>query len=125
MGTIAIVCDFDETLGPDTISFLLEKNNIPYDKFWPEVYAMVKDSWDPPLAYMHQLLEYAKSGKIDISKKALNSLGKKLHLFPGLPKAFSELREYVRNHSLLKKTKIKLELYIISGGIEDMILGGR
>jgi len=120
---IAIICDFDETLGPDTISFLLEKNGIPYDKFWPEVYVMVKDSWDPPLAYMHLLLEYSKRGRLDLSEKALLSLGKKLPLFPGLPKAFIELQKYVNKEPLLKKTGIKLEFYIISGGLEDMILG--
>jgi 2-hydroxy-3-keto-5-methylthiopentenyl-1-phosphate phosphatase len=121
--TIAIICDFDETLGADTISFLLEKNNIPYDKFWPEVYALVKESWDPPLAYMHLLLEYSKKGKLDLSQKNLFSIGKKLPLFPGLPKAFSELKEYVKTEPSLKQTGVKLEFYIISGGMEDVILG--
>lgn len=120
---IAIICDFDETLGPDTISFLLEKNNISYDKFWPEVYGMVKESWDPPLAYMHLLLEYSKKRKLDLSQKSLHALGKKLSLFPGLPKAFAELKEYVKTEESLKQAGVKLELYIISGGLEDMILG--
>lgn len=119
---IAIVCDFDETLGVDTIGFLLSSNKISGDNFWQKVYQMVKDGWDPPLAYMHQLLEYAKEGKINLSQKALNSLGKKLPLFPGLPKAFLELKEYIKQESSLK-TKIKLEFYIISGGLEDIILG--
>lgn len=120
---IAIICDFDDTLGTDTISYLLAQNEIPEDKFWPEVYAMVKDSWDPPLAYMHLLLEYAKKGKIDISKRTLSNLGKKLPLFPGLPKAFIELKEYVKTEPALKDARVTLEFYIISGGLEDMILG--
>lgn len=120
---IAIICDFDETLGPDTISFLLAQNNIPEDEFWPKVYALVKDSWDPPLAYMHLLLEYSKKGKIDLSQKTLAGLGKKLKLFPGLPKAFSELKEYVKKEPSLKGARVKLEFYIISGGLEDMIRG--
>jgi 2-hydroxy-3-keto-5-methylthiopentenyl-1-phosphate phosphatase len=120
---IALVCDFDDTLGPDTISFLLAQNNIPEDEFWPQVYAMVKDSWDPPLAYMHLLLDYSKKGKIDISQKTLASFGKKLKLFPGLPKAFIELKEYVKKQPVLKSARVKLEFYIISGGLEDMIRG--
>ncbi len=120
---IALVCDFDETLGPDTISFLLEQQHISYDEFWSQVYAMVKDSWDPPLAYMHLLLDYAKKGKIDLSQKALLRLGKLLPLFPGLPKSFTELKEYVRKEASLKDARVQLEFYIISGGLEDMIRG--
>lgn len=120
---IAIVCDFDDTLGPDTISFLLEKNNIPYDVFWTQVYEMVKDSWDPPLAYTHLLLDYSRKGKIDLSKKTLTNLGKALPLFPGLPKTFLELKDYVLRESSLKSARVKLEFYVISGGLEDMIRG--
>lgn len=120
---IAIVCDFDETLGPDTTTFLLAQNNISEDEFWPQVYTLIQDSWDPPLAYMHLLLEYSKKGKIDISKKTLTNFGKKLPLFSGLPKAFVELKEYVKKEPALKDTRVKLEFYIISGGLEDMIMG--
>src|SRR5438876_584658 len=114
---IAIVCDFDETLGIDTITFLLTKNKIPQEKFWKEVASLVKDSWDPPLAYMHLLMEYAKAGKIDLSEKTLQKIGSKLSLFPGLPHAFAELHTYVKKEPLLKEAKVKLEIYIISGGL--------
>jgi len=121
---IAIVCDFDDTLGIDTIGFLLSTTNIPLDKFWQETKDMVRnDGWDPPLAYMHQLLECSKRGEVDISKKALNNWGKKLPLFPGLPKAFAELHDYVKNSEMIKEAQIELEFYIISGGLEEMILG--
>jgi len=120
---IAIVCDFDETLGPDTISFLIAQNNISYDEFWSEVYARVKDGFDPPLAYMQLLMEYARKGKIDLSQKTLRALGAKLPLFPGLPKAFAELKSFVKKEPRLKKLDISLETYIISGGLEDLILG--
>lgn len=120
---IAIICDFDETLGPDTISYLLTQNNVPEDEFWSQVYALVKDSWDPPLAYMYLLLEYAKKGKIDISEKRLRLLGKTLSLFSGLPKAFIELKDYVAKEPSLKSARVKLEFYVISGGLEDMIRG--
>lgn len=120
---IAIICDFDDTLGSDTISFLLEKNTISYDAFWSEVYDMVKASWDPPLAYMHLLLDYSRKGKIDLSQDALRKLGKKLPLFPGLPKVFVELKEYVKKEESLKGARVKLEFYIISGGLEDMVRG--
>jgi len=120
---IAIVCDFDETLGIDTITYLLTENNVSQEEYWKEVAALVKKSWDPPLAYMYLLMEYAKQGKIDISEAALRKLGKKLPLFPGLPTALSQLHAYVKTEPFLKETKVKLEFFIISGGLEDMIRG--
>src|SRR5882724_342703 len=120
---IAVIFDFDETLGPDTISFLLTSNNLNPKTFWQEVDQMVAEHWDPPLAYMHLLWQYSNEGKIDLSQKALQKLGKKLPLFPGLPKAFAELREYVSKESSLQEARVRLEFYIVSGGIEEMIHG--
>ena len=119
---IGIVFDFDETLGHDTISFVLKKQNIPVVAFWKKVNAMVEDGWDPPLAYMHLLLELSKDGKLDVSKRSLQTLGKKLPLFPGLPSALMELKKFVSSSKELKKSRIVLEMYVISGGLEDVIL---
>ncbi|CAN5140920.1 HAD family hydrolase [soil metagenome] len=118
---IAIVFDFDETLGPDTISLFLEKNAISPKAFWPKVDELFDEGWDPPLAYMHLLLKYSQEGKIDLSLKSLKKIGKKLPLFPGLPTAFTDLKAFIKDHSLLQKSRIRLEFYVISGGLEDMI----
>lgn len=118
---IAIVFDFDETLGPDTISHVLQEQNITPNKFWKEVNSMVEEGWDPPLAYMHLLLEASKKGKLDVSRKSLQIFGKKLPLFPGLPSALKELKEYVLANPSFKKSHITLEMYIISGGLEEVI----
>jgi hypothetical protein len=84
---IAVVFDFDETLGPDTISFFLQKQGINVDKFWQDVKGLISEEWDPPFAYMHQMLLLAKQKKLDLSKKILASTGLELPLFPGLPEA--------------------------------------
>lgn len=118
---IGIVFDFDETLGPDTISYTLKEQNISPITFWKEVNEMVASGWDPPLAYMHLLLKLSKEKKLNISKQFFKRLGKKLPLFPGLPLALKELKEYVSTNSSLKKSHIKLEIYIISGGLEEVI----
>lgn len=118
---IAIVFDFDETLGPDTISFFLKEQKIDPAKFWKEVNIMVQDGWDPPLAYMHRTVELQNEGKLDLSRKALSKAGKSLKLFPGLPGAFGEFRNFVRTNSELKEARISLEFYVISGGFEDLI----
>ena len=118
---IAIVFDFDETLGPDTISFVLEKQNITPNTFWREVNDMVGAGWDPPLAYMHLLVEASKEGRLDISKRSLQIFGKKLPLFTGLPSALKELKEYVSTNPSFNKSHVTLEMYIISGGFEEVI----
>jgi 2-hydroxy-3-keto-5-methylthiopentenyl-1-phosphate phosphatase len=120
---IAIIFDFDETLGPDTISYFLTANNISPRSFWERVDEMVEQGWDPPLAYMKLLLDFAAEEKIDLTQKALRKLGKKLPLFSGLPKAFQELREYIRREPNLKDARVQLEFYVISGGLEEIILG--
>jgi len=118
---IALVFDFDETLGPDTITFFLKEQGIDVTKFWEEVKEMVEDSWDPPLAYMDIMLKLSKEKKLDISKEALQRAGEKLALFPGLPEAFEELTNYAKTNPELKDIKISLEFYIISGGLEEII----
>lgn len=120
---IAIVFDFDETLGPDTISLFLQEQKIVPAKFWQEINSMVSDGWDPPLAYMHKMLSLSQEGKLDISKKALVKTGKSLKLFPGLPGAFSELRNFIRTNTELKQARVSLEFYIASGGLEELIRG--
>jgi len=118
---IAIVFDFDETLGPDTISLFLEQQKIKPAGFWDGVNEMVTEGWDPPLAYMHKMLVLSAAGKLDISKKALSKTGRSLKLFPGLPNAFSELQDFVNTSTQLKPARVSLEFYIVSGGLEEMI----
>ena len=118
---IAIVFDFDETLGPDTISFFLQKNDFDPKIFWQDVNKMVQDGWDPPLAYMQKMLALSKVGKLDISKQSLSKIGKQLFLYPGLPNALLELKEYVSQNKDLQEARVVLEFYIISGGLEEII----
>jgi hypothetical protein len=120
---IALIFDFDGTLGPDTISSLLREQKIDPENFWADVAKLVKADWDPPLAYMHLLWQYAREEKVDLSQKQLREIGSRLQLFPGLPQAFAELKSYVTTHIELQKARVKLEFYIISGGIEEMIRG--
>jgi phosphoglycolate phosphatase-like HAD superfamily hydrolase len=120
---IALIFDFDGTLGPDTISSLLTAQKIDPKEFWSRVADMVKNDWDPPLAYMHLLWQYAQDEKVTLSAKNLRAIGAKLQLFPGLPNAFAELKGFVATHPELQKARVKLEFYVISGGIEEIIRG--
>jgi len=124
---IAIICDFDGTLGPDMISFLLEEYGIDPKMFWDKITSMVEeDGWDPAQAYLNEIVKYAKRNKIpDLTKTRLRRLGAKLQLFPGVPQVFPELKRFVKTNAKLKSLTAPIELryYIISGGLEQMIRG--
>lgn len=120
---IALIFDFDGTLGPDTITTLLMEHKIDPDHFWSEVSRLVSKEWDPPFAYMHILSDYAKQGKLELAPERLKEIGKKLQLYQGLPDAFDELKSFVSTRKELKQSRISLEYYIISGGIEEIIRG--
>ena len=116
---IAIICDFDGTLGPDMISFLLSEYGIDPKRFWDDITRMVTDGWDPAQAYMHEILKRIPS----LTKENLHQVGSKLPLFPGIPEVFSELKEFVQMHENLKAVPINIEYYIISGGLEEITPG--
>lgn len=123
---IGIIFDFDDTLGPDTISFLLKEYDINPEDFWAEIKEQVKKGYDPPQAYMNRILQYVQEGVMrDLTKEKLRNLGSKLSLFPGLPDAFDEARRRISSWRAdeLKKAGVRLEFYIISGGLEEIVRG--
>ena len=64
MITKAIICDCDNTLMPDLPSLLLKNNGIEPQTFWDKIDLLVKDGWDPPIAWMTELIKLIKDGKI-------------------------------------------------------------
>jgi FMN phosphatase YigB (HAD superfamily) len=61
---LAIVFDFDDTLLPDSTTLLLEKHQIDPRNFWgKEVKNLIDLGFDPPHAYLRQLLKNIGKGK--------------------------------------------------------------
>ena len=84
METIAIICDYDNTLAPDTTSMLLKDNGIDLDGFWKVIGNKVKLGWDPPVAWMTEIAELIKNGKISQDTNAkLAEFGKSATPFSG------------------------------------------
>ena len=122
--TIAVICDCDETLAPDTTNFLLEQNGIDIEPFWHEIGKMISLGWDPPLAWMTRTLELIKSGKIKHNtNEKLAELGKKITPYDGVPDFIVQLKQLVADNKDFAKAKIDIEFYIISSGFEDLISG--
>ena len=120
--TIALICDCDGTLANDTSHFLLEQNTIPNDSFWNEVGKLVKNGWDPPLAWMTKMLELMQTREIEQDTNTkLKQLGKNIEFYSGVPKLVSELKSKISENSDFVTAGVNLQSFIVSQGIEDLI----
>lgn len=120
---IAVIFDFDDTLTDDATTKLLESKKIDTNKFWrEETTALTKDGWDPALAYLQLLLNYAGEGKPlgKISNADLRAFGGTLDFYPGIPEVFEELTAQVQEHDASRPS---IEFFIVSGGLEEVMKG--
>ena len=120
---IAILFDFDGTLAGDSITSMLKKSNIDADEFWERITKMVERGWDPPIASMTRILELVGDGSLDLTTNRMRELGGELKPFSGLPEMFDQLQQMVKDKREFSDAGIKLEFYIISGGLEEIIRG--
>jgi hypothetical protein len=127
---IAIVYDFDGTLAPGNMQ---ERDFIPAigmttSQFWEQVSAESrKHQADNILVYMKLMLDKADSAKVPVREKDFKNYGKNLPLFDGvLPyqaKDQSEKGWFDRINIYGKESGIKIEHFIVSSGIREMIQG--
>ncbi len=116
---IAAVFDFDDTLAPDTFDFLVESLGWDVQEFRQQRYQpLLDDGWDSVPARAYALIQESKQRKPDerITRDRLHQLGQKIQPFDGLEEMFTRLHKRV--HEL--NSKIELEFYVISGGIEEI-----
>ena len=118
---MAICYDFDGTLAPGNMQehdFFPDLKIAPMD-FWKESNDLAREhEADPILAYMKLMLDKARlSGKVQISKDAFRKYGRSVDLFRGVKSWFGEINEYAA------KNGVRLEHYIISSGLKEMIEG--
>jgi hypothetical protein len=115
---IAIICDFDDTLGEDTTNLFLKEilgmDNEALDSFWNEdVAKLVRKGWDPPLAYVDRIFSLLQKKKIKVTNQDLRSLGAKVQLFPGVSDLVPRLEKFVDSRKELKESFLKIDFYII------------
>lgn len=125
---IAVICDFDDTLGEDTTNLFLEEllkmDEKSIDFFWNnDVKELISKGWDPPLAYIDLILNFLKKNNLKLTNRDLRDLGKKVNLFPGVPDVFQRLRHFVNRRKEFQEAHIQIEFYVISAGFEEIIRG--
>ena len=121
---IAVVFDFDDTLAPDTTSGFLEYLGVPPDQFWQErVNPLLEQGWDPIPAYLYRLIELSHELPPErrITRERLAAFGTQVRLHEGVTRIFGKLEAAVRS----VHPDLRLEFYIISSGIREIILNTR
>jgi len=121
MSSLAVVFDFDDTLVPDSTTRLLRAHGIDPQQFWESLKPLVRAGYDPTLAFLNSFLDLVGDGKPlgRLTNKALGEFGASLNksFFPGLPGLFKDLK------AAAAKSKVEIEFYVISGGLQEVIEG--
>lgn len=121
---IGLVFDCDGTIAEDSTTRLLRYLKINEKGFWAKVRQMESKGWEPTLAYMKLLIDFAhrRDGR-SITANTFRQVGRKFQLSKGIPSFFREMKHYVaRKYS---EYGISLGIYVISGGIEEIIKASR
>jgi hypothetical protein len=121
--TIAVIADCDDTLAPDTTAQLLSACGVEPDKFFKEETAeLVKEGWDPSLAYLFRMLQLADGGPLaDLTRSKIEEIGGRLKFYRGVPQCFKRLRTELLRNRRYRDCGITVEFYVITAGIEDLL----
>ena len=117
---LAICYDFDKTLSPDNMQaqgYLAAINYENQNDFWEKSNMLAgENEMDKDLAWMFIMLKEAR-GKLIFNREKLREYGASITLYPGVTEWFDRINEYGKKHG------VKIEHYIISSGIKEMIEG--
>ena len=119
MPIVAICYDFDKTLSPDDMQAQGYIQSVGYDvdEFWEATGKLARENdMDSNLAYMYKMVQEAE-GNLVFTREALREYGSKVKLFEGVEAWFERISEYGA------KQGVRVEHYIISSGLKEMIEG--
>ena len=121
MRKVAIICDCDNTLMPDLPSLLLKNNHVEPQDFWNKIDLLVNDGWDPPIAWMTELIQLIQDGKIkQNTNEKLAEFSTSVETYPGASTFINEI-----NSTIGKESNVLVEGYVVSSGIESMMKGSK
>lgn len=117
---MAIAYDFDGTLAPGNMQEydFIPKLRMKSKGFWDEVSNHAREqNADQILAYMHLMLKKAESAEVRVTRNDFRKYGAEIQLFPGVAEWFQRINEYG------KEKNIRVEHYIVSSGLREMVEG--
>lgn len=128
---VACVWDFDKTLIDGYMQKpLFERFGVDENRFWKEVNALpalyekrgIRVS--PETVYLNHILTYVREKRFaGLNNEMLRAMGAGLAFYPGLPAFLQELKDLAQSRIAWRKHDIRLEHYIVSTGIAEMIRG--
>lgn len=131
---IAIVWDFDKTLVDGYMQDpIFSHFNINGSDFWREVNELPKKyeeeqgvKVNPDTIYLNHIIKYTKEGRFkDLSNKMLKDFGKNLKFYSGVPDIFEKTKSLIEDNNIYKEYDIKVEHYIVSTGLTQIIKGSK
>jgi phosphoserine phosphatase len=117
---VAIAYDFDGTLAPGNMQEydFIPTLNMLSKHFWKSVNELaIQHEMDPILAYMYTMLEEANKAKVAVRRSDFKTFGASIKLFPGVDSWFGRVNAYA------KAKGVRLEHFVISSGIKEMVEG--
>ena len=129
---IAVVWDFDKTLVDGYMQDpIFEEYNVNAKEFWDEVNALPAKykkeqnvKVNPDTIYLNHFINYVKDGRFKgLSNAKLREFGKKLKFYNGIPEIFEKTKRIVEDNEIYKEYDIKVEHYIVSTGMSEVIKG--
>lgn len=132
--TIAVIWDFDKTLSPKYMQApLFRRYGVDENQFWKEANGLERvylkagsKRVSKDTLYLNHILSYVRRGKFPgLNNSLLRTLGTEIEFYDGIPEFFDKARHHVAGNPIFAKHDIKLEHYIISTGLREMIMGSR
>jgi hypothetical protein len=129
---IVVVWDFDKTLSPGYMQApLFARFNVEEQAFWAEVNSLPDYYRKRGLGlisretlYLDHIITYTREGIFaGLNNAMLRELGREIALYEGLPDLLGQLRDRLAKHEGAKQHDIRLEHYVVSTGLREMILG--
>ena len=131
---IACVWDFDKTLIPGYMQEpIFRRFKVDENSFWDEVNGLpgfhrrhglelvAQDS-----LYLNHILTYVRHGLFPgLNNRLLRELGDEIVFFEGLPQFFELVSESVRTNPRYEHHELRVEHYVVSTGLRQMILGSK
>ena len=118
--TIAFMYDFDKTLCDQDMQDygFIPNLNMTSEEFWGETEAFRKKHYmEGILGYMYYMKLKCDQKGIPFTKEYLHSLGKNINFYKGVQNWFKRINQYGESIG------VKIEHYIISSGVKDIIDG--
>lgn len=129
---IAVIWDFDKTLVNGYMQDpIFEEYEINSKEFWDEVNSLPEKykkeqgvKVNPDTIYLNHFIKYAKQGRLEgLNNNKLKEFGKKLNFYNGIPEIFEKTKKLIEDNSRYKEFDMKVEHYIVSTGITQIIKG--